>query len=167
MMTIALELASTNPVYEDIALKFFEHFLAIATAMNNIADEGIKLWNEEDEFFYDVLRLPDDTHLPLKIRSLVGLIPLCAVETIEPHVLDALPRFKYHLKWFLTYRPDLTRLVSHWQLPDASERRLLALVRGHHMNQLLKRMLAPPPSLPPHHLPSLTIYHPHRPHPLY
>jgi Mannosylglycerate hydrolase MGH1-like glycoside hydrolase domain/Glycosyl hydrolase family 63 C-terminal domain len=141
MMTIALELALSNPVYEDIALKFFEHFLAIAAAMNNIADEGIRLWDEEDEFFYDVLHLPDDTYHPIKIRSLVGLIPLCAVEVLEPHVLDALPTFKYHLTWFLNYRPDLMRLVSHWQQPEAGERRLLALVRGHNMKRLLKRML--------------------------
>ena len=141
MMTIALELALNNPVYEDIALKFFEHFLAIAAAMNNIADEGIRLWDEEDEFFYDVLHLPDDTYHPIKIRSLVGLIPLCAVEVLDPHVLDALPTFKYNLTWFLNYRPDLMRLVSHWQQPEAGERRLLALVRGHRMKRLLKRML--------------------------
>jgi hypothetical protein len=141
MMTIALELALNNPVYEDIALKFFEHFLAIAAAMNNIADEGIRLWDEEDEFFYDVLHLPDDTYHPIKIRSLVGLIPLCALEVLDPHVLDALPTFKYNLTWFLNYRPELMRLVSHWQQPDAGERRLLALVRGHRMKRLLKRML--------------------------
>src|SRR5260370_1250862 len=141
MMTIALELALTNPVYEDIALKFFEHFLAIAAAMNNIADEGIKLWNEEDEFFYDVLRLPDHTHLPLKILSLVPLIPLCTLPPIAPHLLTPHPTFKYHLTWFLNYRPDLMRLVSHWQQPEAGESRLLALVRGHRMKRLLKRML--------------------------
>ena len=141
MMTIALELALNNPVYEDIALKFFEHFLAIAAAMNNIADEGIRLWDEDDEFFYDVLHLPDDTYHPIKIRSLVGLIPLCAVEVLDPHVLDALPTFKYNLTWFLNYRPDLMHLVSHWQQPEAGERRLLALVRGHRMKRLLKRML--------------------------
>ena len=159
MMTIALELALYNPVYEDIALKFFEHFLAIAAAMNNIADEGIRLWDAEDEFFYDVLRLPDDSHLPLKIRSLVGLIPLCAVETLEPHVLDALPRFKGHLTWFLNYRPDLTRLVSHWQQPGSGERRLLALVRGHRMKRLLKRMLDPQEFLSDYGVRSLSQYH--------
>src|SRR5579883_1881548 len=159
MMTIALELALNNPVYEDIALKFFEHFLAIAAAMNNIADEGIKLWDKEDEFFYDVLHLPDDSHLPIKIRSLVGLIPLCAVETLEPELLDALPRFRGHLTWFLKYRPDLTRLVSHWQQPDAGERRLLALVRGHRMKSLLKRMLAPDEFLSDYGIRSLSKFH--------
>jgi Mannosylglycerate hydrolase MGH1-like glycoside hydrolase domain/Glycosyl hydrolase family 63 C-terminal domain len=159
MMTIALELALNNPVYEDIALKFFEHFLAIAAAMNNIADEGIKLWDEEDEFFYDVLHLPDDTYHPIKIRSLVGLIPLCAVEVLEPHVLDALPTFKYHLTWFLNYRPDLMRLVSHWQQPEAGERRLLALVRGHPMKRLLKRMLDSTEFLSDFGIRSLSKYH--------
>ncbi|HEX6477258.1 MAG TPA: hypothetical protein VF043_00330 [Ktedonobacteraceae bacterium] len=167
MMTIALELALTNPVYEDIALKFFEHFLAIASAMNNIADEGIKLWDKDDEFFYDVLHLPDDSHVPIKIRSLVGLIPLCAVETLEPQLLDALPRFKGHLTWFLTYRPDLTRLVSHWQQPDTGERRLLALVRGHRMKSLLKHMLDPAEFLSEYGIRSLSKYHAANPYVLH
>src|SRR5438128_1083243 len=167
MMTIALELALINPAYEDIALKFFEHFLAIAAAMNNIADEGIKLWDKDDEFFYDVLHLPDDSHVPIKIRSLVGLIPLCAVETIEPEVLDALPTFKGHLEWFLAYRPDLTRLVSHWQQPDSSQRRLLALVRGHRLKCLLKRMLDTTEFLSEYGLRSLSKYHAEHPYVLY
>ena len=164
MMTIALELALTNPVYEDIALKFFEHFLAIAAAMNNIADEGIRLWDKEDEFFYDVLHLPDDSHFPLKIRSLVGLIPLCAVEAIEPRVLEALPRFKGHLEWFLHYRPDLTRLVSHWQLPNSGERRMLALVRGHRLKCLLKHMLNPDEFLSDYGIRSLSKHHADQPY---
>src|SRR5207302_67227 len=86
MMTIALELARHNPVYEDIATKFFEHFMFIAGAMNNIAGAGIALWDDEDEFFYDVLLLNDDSSQRLKVRSMVGLIPLFAVETIEPAV---------------------------------------------------------------------------------
>ncbi len=167
MMTIALELALTNPVYEDIALKFFEHFLAIAAAMNNIADEGIELWDEEDEFFYDVLHLPNDSHLPIKIRSLVGLIPLCAVEVLEPEVLDALPRFKGHLEWFLTHRPDLTRLVSHWQQPNAGKRRLLALVRGHRLKCLLRRLLDPAEFLSDYGIRSLSKYHADHPYVLH
>ncbi len=160
MMTIALELALTNAAYEDIALKFFEHFLAIAEAMNNMAEEGIQLWNKEDEFFYDVLHLPNDTYLPMKIRSLVGLIPLFAVETLEPRVLNALPRFKFHLEWFLTHRPDLTRLVvSRWQQPDSGERRLLSLVHGNHLRSLLKRMLDPGEFLSDYGIRSLSKYH--------
>ncbi len=159
MMTMALELALGNPVYEDIALKFFEHFLAIAKAMNNIGGEGIDLWDREDEFFYDVLHLPDDSHLTLRVRSLVGLIPLCAVETIEPHVLAALPTFKGHLEWFLTNRPDLTRLVSHWAQPGTGARRLMALVRGHRMKRLLARLLDPAEFLSEYGVRSLSKYH--------
>ncbi|HEY6286465.1 MAG TPA: hypothetical protein VIX20_12435, partial [Ktedonobacteraceae bacterium] len=106
-----------------------------------------------------VLHLPGDTYHPIKIRSLVGLIPLCAVEALEPHVLDALPTFKYHLTWFLNYRPDLMRLVSYWQQPEAGERRLLALVRGHHMKRLLKRMLDSTEFLSDFGIRSLSKYH--------
>ena len=94
MLTIALELARGNRVYEDVATKFFEHFLYIAGAMNDIGGEGIALWDEEDGFFYDVLHLPTAGMTRLKVRSLVGLIPLLAVETLEPDLLEALPGFQ-------------------------------------------------------------------------
>ena len=100
MLNIALLLAEKNHAYEDIATKFFEHFLYIAGAMSNIGD-GINLWDDEDEFFYDVLRLPDGRYLPLKLRSLVGLIPLFATTTIEPVQLEALPEFRGRLERFL------------------------------------------------------------------
>jgi Glycosyl hydrolase family 63 C-terminal domain len=100
----------------------------------------------------------------MKIRSLIGLIPLCAVEVLEPELLDALPMFKYHLTWFLTNRPDLTRLVSHWQQPDAGERHLLALVRGHKMKRLLKRMLDPAEFLSDYGIRSLSKYHADHPY---
>jgi Mannosylglycerate hydrolase MGH1-like glycoside hydrolase domain len=167
MMTIALELALTNPVYEDIALKFFEHFLAIAAAMNNIADEGIHLWDEQDEFFYDVLNRPDGSHLPLKIRSLVGLIPLCAVATLEPEMLQALPRFNYHLTWYLTHRPEIARLVHHLhrpEQPDAGERHLLALVQGERMKGLLRHMLASDEFLSDYGIRSLSKFHARHPY---
>jgi len=141
MLTIALELALEDPAYEDIALKFFEHFLYIADAMNNIAGEGISLWNEEDEFFYDVLHFGPHNNTPLKLRSMVGLIPLFAVTTIEPSLLERVPEFKHRLEWFLEHRPDLAKLVSRWQEPGMGERRLLALVRGHRMKRVLSRML--------------------------
>ena len=141
MLTISLELAVHNSAYEDIALKFFEHFLYIAEAMNNIAGEGISLWDPEDEFFYDVLHFEHGENIPLKLRSMVGLIPLFAVTTIEPSLLEQVPQFKQHLEWFLEHRPDLANLVSHWQVPKMGNRRLLAILRGHRMKRVLYRML--------------------------
>jgi hypothetical protein len=141
MLTIALELAVHDRAYEDIATKFLEHFLYIAEAMNNIGGDGIALWDEQDEFFYDVLSLGPDRSLPLKIRSMVGLIPLYAVTTIEPALLDQLPEFKRRLEWFLRHKPQLAGLVSRWQEPGAGERRLLAICRGHRMKRVLARML--------------------------
>jgi hypothetical protein len=141
LMRIALELAQHNHVYEDIASKFFEHFLNIAEAMSCIVCEDVGLWDEEDQFFYDVLNLPNDDRVRLRIRSMVGLIPLFAVETLEPELLERLPGFRKRLEWFLNHRPDLARLVSHWQSPGRGERRLLSLLRGHRMKKLLQRML--------------------------
>jgi hypothetical protein len=141
LMRIALELARHNKVYEDIATKFFEHFLHIAEAMNNIGDEGIGLWDEQDEFYYDALNLPGGRNVPLKVRSMVGLIPLFAVETLEPELLRELPDFAARMEWFLNYRPDLARLVSRWKEGGDCERHLLSLLRGHRMKCLLRRML--------------------------
>jgi hypothetical protein len=141
LMRIAIELAATKPIYQDMATKFFEHFMYIAGAMANIGGEGIDLWDKEDEFFYDVLHLPNGQRIPLRVRSMVGLIPLFAVETIEPELLEKLPDFKRHMDWFLNYRKDLAALVSRWQEPGMGERRLLSLLRGHRMKKILKRML--------------------------
>ena len=164
LMRIALELALHNPVYEDIATKFFEHFLHIAEAMNNIADQGLGLWDEQDEFYYDVLNLPDTDAVMLKVRSMVGLIPLFAVETLEPDLLDKLPQFKERLIWFLNYRPDLARLVSRWTEPGLGERRLLSLLRGHRMKRLLARMLDETEFLSPHGIRALSKVHETRPY---
>ena len=163
MMAIALELARENPVYEDLATKFFEHFLYIAAALNDIGGTGVALWDDEDGFFYDVLHLPDDSTIQLKVRSLVGLIPLLAVETIEPEMLERFPGFARRLGWFLRNRPDLAALVSHWDEPGVGERRLVALVRGHRMKLLLRRMLDPEEFLSPHGIRSLSRFH--RAHP--
>jgi len=141
LLRIALELAKHNQVYEDIATKFLEHFLHIAEAMNNLGDEGIGLWSESDEFYYDVLNLPGGHSLPIKIRSMVGLIPLFAVETLEPELLEHVPVFTARLQWFLQHRPNLARLVSRWQEAGQGERHLLSLLRGHRMKCLLRRML--------------------------
>ena len=141
LMRIALELAQHNHVYEDIATKFFDHFLWIAQAMNNMGDMGIGLWNEEDGFFYDVLNLPNGQAVPMKIRSMVGLIPLFAVETLDPGLLDKVPNFKKRLEWLLEHRTGLASLVSRWDVAGSGERRLLSLLRGHRMKLLLRRML--------------------------
>jgi hypothetical protein len=140
MMRIALELARGNHVYEDLATKFFEHFLYIANAMTMI-DGKHGLWDEQDEFYYDVLNLPDGTSTSMRARSMVGLIPLFAVEVIEPDKMNALPEFSGRLAWFLKHRPALASLVSRWNEPATGERHLLSLLRGHRMKALLRRAL--------------------------
>ncbi|MGB3616655.1 MAG: glucosidase [Catalinimonas sp.] len=141
MMRMALELARENATYERTATKFFEHFLYIAGAMVNMNNEQIDLWDEQDEFFYDVLRTPDGGRHPLRVRSMVGLIPLFAVEVLNDEVFKTMPYFTERLRWFLENRPHLAQLVSRWQEPGRGERHLLSLLRGHRMKALLRRML--------------------------
>ena len=138
MLRISIELAKNNPVYEDIATKFFEHFLHIAAAMNNVSGDDIGLWDDKDGFYYDVLRLPDGSIRRLKVRSMVGLIPLFAVEVLEPDTLHRLPGFAGRLRWFLKYRPDLASLVSRWEVPGKGHRLMMSLLRGHRMNSILR-----------------------------
>jgi len=164
LMRIAIELAMENHVYENIATKFFEHFLGIAAAMNNLGGKGIGLWDEEDEFYYDVLHTPGGRYLPLKVRSIVGLMPLLAVETIQWQLIDALPGFKSRLEWYLAHRPDLASLVSRWQEPGMHERRLVAVTRGHRMKCLLRRMLDPNEFLSEYGIRSLSKYHKEHPY---
>jgi len=164
LMRIAIELARENPVYENIATKFFEHFLGIAAAMNNLGGSGIGLWNEEDEFYYDVLHTPGGRYFPLRVRSLVGLMPLLAVETIQWQLIDAMPGFKERLEWYLIHRPDLASLVSRWQEPGMGERRLVALTRGHRMKCLLRRMLDPEEFLSDYGVRSLSKFHKEHPY---
>ncbi len=164
LMRIALELALKNPAYEDIASKFFEHFLHIAESMTNIAGEGVGLWDAEDKFYYDVLKMPDGEVHPLRVRSMVGLIPLFAVETLEPEMLERLPGFRRRMEWFLKYRPDLADLVSRWHEPGRGERRLLSLLRGHRMKALLQRMLDPEEFLSDFGIRALSKYHEENPY---
>ncbi len=141
LLTIALELAVKNPSYEDIASKFFEHFLSIAQAMNFRGEEEIAAWDEEDGFFYDVLHLPNSEGQPLKVRSLVGLIPLFAVTTLEPATIDALPGFKERMEWFIENRPDLCKNVACMQTPGVGQRRLLSIVNVERLRKVLAKML--------------------------
>src|SRR5688500_1804370 len=136
MLRISLELAKKNPVYQSLATKFFEHFLYIAGAMANVSGESINLWDEEDEFFYDVLQTGDNQRQKIKLRSMVGLIPLFAVEVLDEEIFKSNPEFSSRLLWFLKNRPDLANLISRWQEKGRGERHLLSLLRGHRMKAL-------------------------------
>ena len=138
MMRISLELSRQNPVYQDMASKFFEHFLYIASAM---ASMGEGLWDNEDNFYYDALRLQNRGSTKLKVRSAVGLIPLFAVEVLDHGLLEKSPEFAKRLKWFLNNRPDLADLVSRWEDKNEGEKHLLSLLRGHRMKKILERVL--------------------------
>jgi hypothetical protein len=159
LMRISLELALYNPVYQDMATKFFEHFLYIAGAMANMGLKHEGLWDEEDQFFYDVLQLPNGTKSRLKVRSMVGLIPLFAVEVLDHNLLEKNPEFAQRLKWFLDYRPDLASLVSRWQETNKGEKHLLSLLRGHRMKKILQRMLDESEFLSPYGIRALSKFH--------
>jgi len=141
LLRIALELALTNPVYEDLATTFFEHFLAIAGAINGVGDDSQGLWDENDQFYYDHLCASGGCNIPLRIQSAVGLIPLLAVEVLEPGTLKKLPNFSSRMEWYLEHRPLLASLISNWHIPGVGDHRLLSLLRGHRMKALCARML--------------------------
>jgi hypothetical protein len=164
MLRMALELALHNRVYEDLASKFFEHFLHIAEAMADFCNRGQGLWDEEDEFYYDQLHTPEGRTVTIRVRSLVGLIPLFAVETLEPELLANLPDFTKRMNWFLNYRPDLASLVSRWHEPGVGDRRLLSLLRGSRMKKLLRRMLDETEFLSPYGVRALSKYHEDNPY---
>lgn len=164
MMRIALELALHNDVYESTASKFFEHFLLIAEAMTDMGGsggdgQGFGLWDEIDAFYYDEVDIPGGGMLPLRVRSMVGLVPLFAVEVIEPSVLQRLPDFARRLNWVLENRPHLARLVSRWTEGGVKDRKLLSLLRGHRMKALLRRMLDEAEFLSPYGVRSLSKVH--------
>ena len=141
MLAIAMELARENTAYEDVASKFWEHFLYIANAMNNLGGDNDRLWNEQDGFYYDVLRLPGGDGLPMKVRSMVGLIPLFAVETLEPETMNRLHGFKRRLEWFVDNRKDLVQNVACMRTRGSGERRLLSIVDRERLRRVLKVML--------------------------
>jgi hypothetical protein len=166
LMRIALELSLTNPVYQDMANKFFEHFLHIAAAMASMGTDIEGLWDEQDEFFYDTIRMPGDASIRLKIRSMVGLIPLYAVEVIDDHILQALPEFARRLSWLLEKRPDLAALVSRWHEKGSDEKHLLSLLRGHRVKRILYRMLDETEFLSDYGIRSVSKYHEEHPYEL-
>ena len=163
MLSIALELAREDRAYEDVASKFFEHFVYICRAMNNIGDAKIELWNKADGFFYDVLHLPDGKKFPMKVRSMVGLIPLFAVETLDSELIDRLPRFKHRMQWFIENRPDFS-LHIETQSQDGEVRRFLSLVNRHRLPKVLRYMLDEQEFLSPYGVRALSRYHKDHPY---
>ncbi|MBH8552069.1 glucosidase [Nostocaceae cyanobacterium CENA357] len=163
MLAIALELAKTNPVYEDIATKFFEHFLYIADAMNKIGEMEASLWNESDGFYYDVLHLPEQ-QITLKVRSMVGLIPLFAIESIEPETLRMLLGFKKRLEWFIQNRPDLRQNVACMETKGVGARRLLAIVSRDKLKSILQKMLDETEFFSPYGIRALSRFHAEHPY---
>ena len=160
MMRIALELATENPTYEDLANKFFEHFLDIAQAMHGAGEPGNEgLWDERDAFYYDVLRAPDQPPTLLRIRSAVGLLPIVAAEIVPDALFARFPQFRARAEWFLEHRPELARLVSNWRVPNAQGDRLLALTRRRRLKAALARMLDETEFLSPHGVRSVSRYH--------
>ena len=173
LLRIALELALDNPVYEDVATKFFEHFLHIAKAMTHIGrsvgdgeigEAGVELWDEADSFYYDVLNLPTGESVPLRVRSMVGLIPLFAVEVLHADLFARVPAFAARLHWLLRNRPDLAALISRWTEPNAGEQHLLSLLRGHRTKRLLARMLDPAEFLSDYGVRALSKAHERQPY---
>ncbi len=164
LMRMALEVAMTNPAYEDIATKFFDHFLLIAEAMTDLGEDSEGLWDEQDGFYYDRLHLPDGEEVPLRVRSLVGLIPLCAVDVLDGSLATRFPAFTERLRWTAQVRPKLAELVSRWQVPGAEGRVLLSLLRRKRMNALLKRMLDETEFLSDHGIRSLSKAHAEHPY---
>ena len=164
MLAIALELAAEDDTYEDLASKFWEHFLFISDAMNNLGKDGISIWDEEDGFYYDVLHLHGQASTPLKVRSMVGLIPLFAVGTIDPDVLDSLPNFKRRMQWFIDNRYDLTGNVACMRTAGMGERRLLAVAYRERLERVLKVMLDENEFLSPHGIRAVSRYHKDHPY---
>ena len=160
MLAIALELSTEDDTYEDVASKFWEHFIFISDAMNHLGEDGVSLWNEEDGFYYDVLHIHNLGYsMPIRVRSMVGLIPLFAVATIDPDILAALPAFQRRMQWFIDNRPDLTAQINCARTPGMGERRLLALAYRDRLERVLKIMLDESEFLSPYGIRALSRYH--------
>ncbi len=163
LLAIAMELASEDSAYEDVASKFWEHFISIAHAMNHRGKDGMGLWDGADGFFYDVLKFPDGRKYPMRIRSMVGLIPLFAVETLEPELLERLPGFRRRLEWFIDNRPDLIGNVACMRTQGMAERRLLSIVDREQLRRVLQIMLDEQEFLSGYGIRAVSKYH--RDHP--
>lgn len=164
MLDIAMELASVDPAYEDVASKFFEHFVLIAHAMNDVGREGISLWDETDGFYYDVLHLPNGKEYPLRVRSMVGLAPLFGVMTLEPEAVDRLPGFKRRMQWFLDHKPLMAHHIDQSVKSEKGPRRLLSLVSRQRLVRVLRYLLDEEEFLSAYGLRALSKFHQEHPY---
>jgi hypothetical protein len=164
MLAIAMELARDDPAYEDVASKFFEHFIFITQAMNNRGGHGVSLWDEQDGFYYDTLHLPDDSHHFLKVRSVVGLVPLFAVEILEPDALDEFPGFKRRMQWFLDNVPGVPHHIEMTQKADGGLRRQLSIVSRRKLTRVLHYMLDEQEFLSPYGIRAVSKFHAQNPY---
>ncbi|MBV9493332.1 MAG: glucosidase, partial [Acidobacteria bacterium] len=162
MMRIALELAKTNPVYEGLATKFFEHYVYIGAAMKMLRGDRT-LWDQDDHFFYDLLRFPDGTAVPFRVRSLVGLIPLYAIERLEEKWIEPFPFFRDNLKWFLQYRREIVERCVTTVERDDEITHVLAVVDQDQLQHLLAFVADPDEFLSPHGMRSLSKFHQQHP----
>ena len=159
MLELAIELATVDPSYEDLALKFVQHFFQIAGAMDRVGETPDEMWDEEDGFFYDVLRLPDGTATRLRIRSMVGLIPLCAVAVISPETLEQFPSLTARVRSYLERNHDLLVNLADPQRPGVNGHRILSVLNEEKLRRVLNRMLDEERFLSPHGVRSLSRSH--------
>lgn len=164
MMKISLELSLFDPIYQDCATKFFEHFLRIASAMNNCGGRGVSFWDPHDAFYYDILHLPDDSIIPMKVRSIVGLLPMLAVETLEPEPIKKTPVFERRVEWFISKKPDVASTIACVFTPGVGARRLMSIVNKERLVKVLKYMLDENEFLSPFGIRSLSKYHKDHPY---
>ena len=163
MYAMATELAQHDPIYEPMAVKYIEHFLNMAHAMTNMSGKGIDLWDEQDQFFYDVIHLSSGKNIPLKIRTMVGLTPLFAGLAFQPSRFSHQSMLLNRVRWLESKRPDLFKLVASMTVPGKNDSRLVAILHDERLKAVLRRMFDQNEFLSDYGIRSVSAYH--RDHP--
>jgi hypothetical protein len=159
MLSMSIELAQEDPAYEDVASKFFEHFVYISQAMNDMGGQGIGLWDDGDGFYYDALNLGANAHIPMKIRSMVGLVPLFATETFEPEELEHLPGFRKRMQWFLDHNSDVSEHVDMSRRTEKGARLLLTIANRKKLERIYRYVFDEKEFLSPYGVRALSKFH--------